>query len=196
MGVFNFLSGSKNNTRKNTSPVPMTENNIRRKAEMAAQTNTRSKYGRLGQARVANILRTPGEFQKTNEVAVYQQGRTQKYIEKFTADLAKEMSAFGDKEEVKGALEGVINEIDTSLSANNANTVMIKVPRVVAKLLKGILKVLLYSLGLIFTILMVALGNTNGISAIYTAPAVSYNEKDYRKYITEGGRKTMRNRRN
>lgn len=167
MGVFNFLT-RKNNSKKNT------QNNIAAKASQQAYWQVKQEFGRAPQSRAANVLRKPGTFQRTNAAAI----RQQELANKFTADMGKELKQFGTKDQVKSALQDVINQLDrgltaTSGGANTANTdgVTIKIPKMVAKLLMGILKVILFSITILFTIALALAGANGNLGAAETVGA-------------------------
>jgi hypothetical protein len=205
MGILNFF------TRKNNSKN--TINNMKANASQQAYWQVKKEFGRAPQSKTANILRTPGTFQRTNAAAI----RQQELANKFTSDMGKELQQFGTKDKVKNALQDVINQLDrgltaTSGGANSANTngVTITIPKAVAKLLKGILKIILFSITILFTIALALagangnLGGTEAVGMFATADAISFgnNNNDRSKARVEEWNgsghynKTRRNRRN
>ena len=203
MGVFNFL------TKKNTSKN-MTPSNARAAAEQKAFWQVKSEFGRAPQSRTANYLKAPGQFQRTNAAAI----RMQELTDKFATEMGKELKQFGTKDQVKSALQNVISQLETGIAQagggrGGADGVSINIPKAVAKLLLGILKVILFSIGILFTIalaVMGANGNANlgptealGAFAMADATAAATSPRNNRERVRDwngGYNKTRRNRRN
>ena len=205
MGVFNFL------TKKNNSSKTMSQNNVKAEAAQKAYWQVKSEFGRAPQARTANFLKTPGQFKKTNAAAI----RMQELTDKFATEMGKELKQFGTKDQVKSALQNVISQLETGIASapaaggghGGADGVAIKIPKMVAKLLLGILKVILYSIGILFTIAVALagangnLGPTEAVGAFAFADAMSStssnnNRGKVREWGQGGYNKTRRNRRN
>lgn len=205
MGLFNFM------TKKNNSSKTTTQNNVNAAAAQKAYWQVKSEFGRAPQARTANFLKTPGEFKKTNAAAV----RMQELTDKFATDMGKELKQFGTKDQVKSAIQSVISQLETGIAApaagggrGGADGVTIKIPKMVAKLLLGILKVILYSIGILFTIALALagangnLGPTEAVGAFAMADALTSsssnnnNRGKVREWGQGGYNKTRRNRRN
>lgn len=199
-------------TKKNNSSKTTTQNNVKAAAAQKAYWQVKSEFGRAPQARTANFLKTPGEFKKTNVAAV----RMQELTDKFAADMGKELKQFGTKDQVKSAIQSVISQLETGIASapaagggrGGADGVTIKIPKMVAKLLLGILKVILYSIGILFTIALALagangnLGPTEAIGAFAMADALTSsssnnnNRGKVREWGQGGYNKTRRNRRN
>jgi hypothetical protein len=203
MGVFNFL------TKKNNSKKPMSENNVKSQAAQKAYWQVKSEFGRAPQARTANFLKTPGQFKKTNAAAI----RMQELTDKFAADMGKELKQFGTKDQVKGALQNVITQLESGVATaagggrGGAEGVTITIPKMVAKLLIGLLKVILFSIGILFTIALAIagangnLGPTETIGAFAMADAISgstgnnnNNSVKVKEWGKGGKRRTRRNK--
>jgi hypothetical protein len=202
MGVFNFLT--RKNTSKNTTP-----SNARAAAEQKAYWQVKSEFGRAPQSRAANYLKTPGQFQKTNAAAI----RMQELTDKFATEMGKELKQFGSKDQVKSALQNVISQLETGIAQagggrGGADGVSINIPKAVAKLLLGILKVILFSIGILFTIALAVmgangnLGPTEAMGAFAMADATTAatssrnNTRERVRDWSGGYNKTRRNRRN
>ena len=188
----------------------MSPNNIKTSAQQRAYWQVKSEFGRAPQSRTANYLKNPGQVVKTNAAAI----RMQVLTDKFAADMGKELKQFGTKDQVKGALQDVISQLETGIASaagggrGGADGVTINIPKMVAKLLLGILKVILYSIGILFTIALAVIGSegnlgpTEALGAFAMADAVtsasSENNNRKGKVQNWGGNynKTRRNRRN
>ena len=189
----------------------MSPNNIKASAQQKAYWQVKSEFGRAPQSRTANYLKTPGQVIKTNAAAI----RMQVLTDKFATDMGKELKQFGTKDQVKSALQGVISQLETGIASasgggsGGADGVTINIPKMVAKLLLGILKVILFSIGILFTIVLVvagADGNLGGTEALgafavadATASIASPNNNERRRRVRDwqgGYNKTRRNKRN
>lgn len=216
MGLFNFF------TRKNTTSTPYSQEQI----HSIAAANAKAKTGRSGQFRMANMLPTAAEVKEGKTINNIKGRKTNVYykrynekkaeLEKFNLELGKTLKNYGNESNVKSALQDVISELEKGISAasggahsGGADNVTISIPKAIAKLLVGILKVILFAVGLLFTIALVLagangnLGPTEAVGAFAAANLVTSTGTPNRKTPEErvpswgGGRrrKTLRKRR-
>ena len=116
---------------------------------------SKDKYGRAPQARVANYLKTPGVFKRTNEAALYMDGLINGTID-FTEKLGTELTKIGKETEVESALKSVRQQLESQIEGvqkgGGDGNITITISIFVAKILLGIIKVILFSIALLFAI--------------------------------------------
>ncbi len=191
-------------TRRNQSP--MTNENKKNLAETSAYYNTKQKFGRAPQARVANILETPGTFKRTNNAAIH----LQEQIHNFSVNLGKTLQSFGSKETVKSALNNVIGQLDSQMKeyekgsqvGGGTVSLTLNIPIWVGKLIIAILKAVVFAIALLFALGITAM--SNGDASVLTSLFTGFYGKDNNKKpeevqaqkVQEWAPKSVKTRRN
>ncbi len=142
-------------------------------AATKALYNTKRTFGRAPQSKVANIVRNPGTFQRTNDAALYYQEQ----INEFSENLGKTLVSFGEENNVKSALLKVIEQLGVQIQEHEKHgqigggvvSFTLSVPLWVGKLLLAVLKAVAFAVTMFFGLVLAIAseGNASILPGIY-----------------------------
>jgi hypothetical protein len=160
---------------------------------------SKMKFGRAPQSRMANILRTPGDFKRTNEAAIYMDGLIEGSID-FTDQVRQELASASEgytKKENQDVTKKYLVELKNSLqeglkqtggSQRGSGSITITINRYIVNFLIIILNLIIAFFWLFIAIMGEGASNTG-------SPFIGFISNNSPKKIEEyKGGKTRRQR--